>query len=207
VEVHIRSGVGRLDKVELSPEASQKVTEELNVELVNTIGGNNKQIYQAAIDASLKTDWQNLLLNLNKYLLKLGADRLPYYSLPPYVTANVEGFKPFIERFNNQPGNDKPYLLYLWNKCITETTGRQAGNLMLSVLGPVATVASRSYVYDPAAFLPNSGTLVVIYVIDAKTSEVVHIEQRVFSDITDGDALRAMASAISKFPIIDEKKK
>jgi len=207
VEVHIRSGVGRLDKVELSPEASQKVTEELNAELVNTLGGNNKQIYQAAIDASLKTDWQNLSTNLNKYVLKLNANRLQYYSLPPYITSNVEGFKPFIERFNNQQGNDKPYLLYVWSKCITQTTGRQVGNLILSGLAPVAAAGSYSLVYDPTAFLPNSGTLVVIYVIDAKTSEVVHIEQRVFSDITDGDALRAMASAIGKFPVIDEKKK
>jgi hypothetical protein len=207
VEVHIRSGLGRLDKVELSPEASQKVTDELNAELGKTLDGDNKQIYQAAIDASLKTDWRNLSADLNKYVLKLNANRLQYYSLPPYVSANVEGFKPFIERFNDQPGNDKPYLLYVWSRCITETTGRQVGNVMLSVLGPVVAVANPSYVYDPTAFLPNSGTLVVIYVIDAKTSEVVHIEPRVFSDITDGDALRAMASAIGKFPVIDEKKK
>lgn len=72
--------------------------------------------------------------------------------------------------------------------------------MIRSVLGPVATVTSQSYVYDLPAFLANSGAHVVIYVIDANTSKIAHIEQRVFSDITDGDALRAMAGATATFP-------
>ena len=49
--------------------------------------------------------------------------------------------------------------------------------------------------------------MVFIYVIDAKTSEVVHIEQRVFPDITNADALNALAAAVGKFPFMDEKLK
>jgi hypothetical protein len=207
VEVTIQSGLGRVVKFEQSPDDSRKVMEELNAALIKNISGTNKQIHQALIDGSMKTDWQNLSLNLNKYLLKLNPNRLQHYSLPPYVTANVEGFKPFIERYGNQPGNEKPYLVYVWNRCITETKGRQIGNLLLSGVGPAVSAVSRSYLYDPAAFLPNTATLVFIYVIDAKTSEVVHIEQRVFPDITNIDALNALAGAMGKFPVIDEKSK
>lgn len=159
------------------------------------------------IDGVLKTDWPDLSLDLNKYLLKLNPNRLQHYSLPPYVTANVKGFKPFIERYGNQPGNEKTYLVYVWNKCITETKGRQIGNLLLTAVGPAVSAVNRSYIYDPAAFLPNTATLVFIHVIDAKTSEVVHIEKRVFPDITNVDALRALADAIVKFPALDEKTK
>jgi len=207
VEVHIRSGVGRLDKVEFSPQSSRKVTEELNTELARTLASGSGQIHQVSIDASLQPDWQNIVTNLNAYLLQLNPTRLRYYSLPPYLNSKVGGFKPFIGRFSAQQGKDKPYFLYVWIKCIAETAGRKAGNILLSALGPVATVANRGYVYDPAAFLPNSGTLVVIHVIDAKSSEVVHIEQHAFADITDGEALRALAGAIGKYPVVEEKLK
>ncbi len=200
VEVHVRSGVGRLDKVEFSPQSSRNVTEELNRELAKTLAGGSGRIHRAAIDASLQPDWHKMTTNLNTYLLQLNPKRLRYYSLPPYLNSKVEGFKPFIASFGAEEGNDQPYLLYVWSKCITETAGRKVGNALLSALGPVATVASRGYVYDPAAFLPNSGTLVVIHVIDAKSSEVVHIEQHTFADITDGESLRALAGAIGTYP-------
>lgn len=212
VEVHVRTGVGRLDSLDLSPEASQKATDELTAEMLKSIGGNGSHIHPAAMDTPLKEQWQTLTANFNKYVLKLDANRLPYYSLPPYVTTNVEGFRPFLGRLADQPGNDRPYLLYVWSKCITESTGRQVGNVLFSILGAAtagySTAAGTGFqhIYDPSAFAPDSGTLVMMCVIDAKTSEVVHIEQRVFPDITDEDALKAMASAISTFPAVAAKK-
>lgn len=211
VEVHVRSGVGRLDSLDLSPEASQKAMDELTAEVLKSLAGNS-HIHPAAIDAPLKTDWQTLTPDFNKYVLKLDANRLPYYSLPPYITTNVEGFRPFLGRLAVQPGNDRPYLLYVWSKCITETAGRQVGNVLFSILGAAtagySTAAGTGFqhIYDPSAFAPDSGTLVMMCVIDAKTSEVVHIEQRVFPDITDEDALKAMASNISTFPAVAAKK-
>ncbi len=151
--------------------------------------------------------WPNLSSELNQYLLKLNPNRLQHYSLPPYAMADVKGLKTFIERYGNRPGNEKPYLVYVWSKCFTETKGRRTGNLLLSAVGPAVSSMNRSYVYDPAAFQPYSSTMVFIYVIDAKTSEVVHIEQRVFPDITNADALNALAAAIGKFPFMDEKLK
>jgi len=207
VEVTIQSGLGRVIEFEQSPDDSRKVMEELNAALIKNIGGPDKQIHQAQIDGVLKTDWLDLSLDLNKYLLKLNPNRLQHYSLPPYVTANVKEFKLFIEKYGNQSGNEKTYLVYIWNKCITETKGRQIGNLLLTAVGPAVSTVNRSYIYDPAALLPNTATLVFIHVIDAKTSEVVHIEKRVFPDITNVDALRALADAIVKFPALDEKTK
>ena len=207
VEVVVQSGLGRMVKFEQSPYDSRKVMEALNAALTAKIGGADQQVHQARIDDAVKTDWPNLSSELNQYLLKLNPNRLQHYSLPPYAMADVKGLKIFIERYGNRPGNEKPYLVYVWSKCFTETKGRQAGNLLLSAVGPAVSSMNRSYVYDPAAFQPYSSTMVFIYVIDAKTSEVVHIEQRVFPDITNADALNALAAAIGKFPFMDEKLK
>ena len=198
VEVIIHSGLGRLDKKEYSPEVSKKVTDDLTVELTKTCDGSNK-IRRAIMDDTQGKDWSTLTLEMHKYLSNLNAERLPYYSLPPYLNSNVNGFNTFINSYKKQAGIDSRYLLYMSNKCVTETTGRSVGNFVLAVMGTATAPANRGY-YDPSAFNPDSGTLVTWYVIDTKTSEVVHINQQVFPDITDADYLKKLASVVGKFP-------
>jgi hypothetical protein len=211
VEVYIHSGVGRLDKTEYSQEVSKKVEDGLNSELERAVETEHKKIQRLALDESRTNDWKTLSENLNKYLLKLNAQRLAYYSLPPYLASNVEGIKPFLDQLPVSTPDGNTYLLYIYGKCVSETSGRKVGNVLLSLLGAAAMGVSQAtgsgfqYIYDPTAFNPDSGTLAVIYVIDAKTSEVVHIEQRVFPDITDPDELKKMASVVCKFPYIDKK--
>lgn len=211
VEVHVRSGVGALGKREYSPEVSRKIADELNAELSKTLGSGDKSIRQLVLDESLKNSWQGLSSGLNEYFLRLDAKRLSYYSLPPYVTGKVEGFKPVIEKLKNQPEGDSRHLIYLWAKCITETSGRKAGNVALAIFGAAAKgVGAAAYgvsiPYNPAAFNPDSGTLVTLYVIDPKTSEVLYMDHQVFEDITDPDELRNMVSRIIDFPDMDKKK-
>ncbi len=198
VEVIIHSGLGRMDKKEYSPEVSKKVTDDLTVELTKTCDGNNK-IRRAIMDDTQGKDWSTLTKEMHKYLSNLNAERLPYYSLPPYLNSNVDGLNTFINSYKKQAGIDSRYLLYMSSKCVTETTGRSVGNFVLSVMGAANETASRGY-YDPAAFNPDSGTLVTWYVIDTKTSEVVYIKQQVFPDITDANYLKKLASVVCKFP-------
>jgi len=210
VEVAIHSGVGRLDKKEFSPEASRKVSDDLNTTLSKAVGTGTAKIQMAKIDAPGMAQWQALTGNLNQYLLKLQPGRLPYYSLPPYIAANVVGIKPLLEQIPGQNQDENTYLLYVYGKCISETSGRKVGNIMLGIMGGAtqgyAAASHTAFYYDPDAFNPDSGTMALIYVIDAKTSEVVHIEQRLFSDITDGDALSQMADSVSAFPELDKRK-
>ncbi|HEX8948552.1 MAG TPA: hypothetical protein VF790_06295 [Dissulfurispiraceae bacterium] len=211
VEVHVRSGVGALGKLEYSPEASKKVADELDTELAKALGSGKDIRLLASFDEPMKNNWQKLSADLNKYLLKLDAKRLSYYSFPPLIAGNVEGFKVIMENLGDRTEGDGQYLIYLWCKCITETKGRKVGNIALAIFGAAAQGASRaaygvSIPYNPSAFNPDSGTLVAMYVIDAKTSEVLYIDHRVLSDITDPDALKSMVSGIASFPNTDKKK-
>lgn len=204
VEVIIHSGLGKLDKKEYSSEASQKVTTGLNAELAKTCDNGNNQLRLSVMDDTQGKDWSSLTLSLNKYLSKLNAKRLPYYSMPPYLSSNVNGFKTFITGYKKKAKIDSRYLVYMWSKCVTETKGRLAGNFAMAILGGVAKTDAqargRSFYYDPSAFDPDSGTLVTWYVIDTKTSEVVYINQQVFPDITDADYLKNLAGVVGKFP-------
>lgn len=199
VEVLIHSGLGRLDKKEYSPEVSKKVTDDLNAEIAKTCDSNS-QIRRVVMDKTQDQGWSTLTLEIHKYLSKLNAERLPYYSLPPYLSSNVDGFKTFINSYKKQSPIDSRYLLYMSSKCVTETKGRLIGNFFLSVAGTTMANTGRGGYYDPSAFNPDSGTLVTWYVIDTKTSEVVYIDQQVFPDITDADYLNKLASAVGKFP-------
>ncbi len=207
VEVIIHSGLGKLDKKEYSPEASQKTTNDLNAELAKTCDNGNNQLRRSVMDDAQGKDWSSLTLSMNKYLSKLNAKRLPYYSVPPYLSSNVDGFKTFINSYKKKAKIDSRYLLYMWSKCVTETKGRLAGNFAMALLGSATKGYSDargiSFYYDPSAFDPDSGTLVTWYVIDTKTSEVVYINQQVFPDITDVDYLKKLASVAGKFPEIN----
>lgn len=208
VEVHIHSGVGRLDKTEYSAPASQMITEGMTNEVAKVVNGTNKQLSRAVLDETLLKDWREMSAELNAYLLKLNENRLAYYSLPPLVNAQVKGFQPFLEKLAQQ-GNTAPHLVYVWNKCVSETTGRKVGNVMLAILGGVAqgggAAMGMAFYYDPTAFNPDSGTLTVVFVIDAKTSEVVHMERRVYPDIMHEAALKRVATILGKFPQGEEK--
>jgi len=212
VEVVIHSGVGRMDKMEQSSEKSKVVSEQFYTELIKAIGqNNNKQISHLAIlEESLKNDWETLLSDLKDYILKLNIERLNYYSLPPFITAKVEGFETLIDRIKEEVEveSDNTYLLFIWGKCISETKGRKAGNIIFSILGPAVAAANPAAIYDPTAFESSTGTTMVLFVIDAKTSEVLFIEPKTFShfDITNCDHLKKVANTISMFPNIDKKK-
>lgn len=210
LEVIIHSGIGRMDKMEKSSEKSKVVSEQFYSEFIKAIDqNNNKQIRHLAIfEESIKNDWEKFSSELNDYILKLSIERLNYYSSPPFITAKVEAFETLIDRIKEEVESDNTYLLYIWGKCISETKGRKAGNIIFSILGPTVAAANPSAIYDPAAFGSSTGTTIVLFVIDAKTSEVLFIEPRYLNyDITDFDSLLKAVSIISRFPVIDNKER
>lgn len=212
VEVHIHSGVGNLEKIKLSPDRSEKVSEELYNEIAKVLGTNSEQRIKCpeALSEPSKSSWENVRTGLKKYVSKLSSTRLNYYSYPPYIKTQVEGFKNFSGKLNKQAGGDSPYLLYVGGKCISETTGRKVGSIAVVLLGAAAqgaAMAMHTYTYIPMyEYNPDSGTLIVLYVIDAKTSEVLYIEQRFFPDITNANALHEAAATLSLFPNIPKDK-
>lgn len=205
-EVSVRSGVGRTGSREYSAELSKKIADSLNAELTNLLRDGKKPMRRPCQqEEKYSREWSVCTRELNEYLFTLDPARLAYYGMPPFVKGKVAGFEQLVDRLE-QIGTKNPYLLYVHAKCITETTGRKVGNFFASILGAgMAGTGSMPY-YDPTAFNPDSGTLVTLYVLDSKTTEVLHIEQRVFDDITDEEYLKAMAANIGAFPKIEEKK-
>jgi len=205
VEVIIHSGIGRMDKKEYSLEISKKVTGDLNGALARAF--NNSQSKQVSVSTgSLEKDWEALSGNVKTYLLKLNYKRLNYYSLPPYINSKVPAFKSFSETAKGQTGSDPSYLIYIWARCISETKGRKIGNIFVGTAAAARASIRPAFYYDPSAFNPDSGTMAVIYVIDANTSEVLYIEPRDFGyDITDPDDLNKVADILSKFPNIEKR--
>lgn len=209
VEVHEHSGVGRLDKIEFSEKLTNKVAPMMQNEIASMVGGEGCSLQMVEMDDLLKASWQPLIPELNNYVKKLDGRRLHYYSLPPLATDNVKGLDSFLENYRRENEDHPPYLLYVWTKCVSETKGRVAGNIALSILGGATqgyhAAVGTTFVWDPSAFNPSSGTLVMLYVIDVETSEVVYIEKYGFSDITDENALKNAVAKVSNFPVIEEK--
>lgn len=208
-EVHVHSGVGRLDKIEESAELSGKLTGEMNSALIAGARGN--AAFKALSDVwtvEEKGEWQDLVIRTNRYLRTLDPKRLSYYSDPPYISNTVPGIAQFLQKIKAKQGKETRYVLYVTAKCVTETSGRKAGNIALALLGAASQGASRAAYgftpyYDYSAFQPDSGTLAVLYVIDADTSEVLHIEHRTYDDVTDIDVLQKMADSLARFPHLD----
>ncbi|MCX5844380.1 MAG: hypothetical protein NT022_11680 [Deltaproteobacteria bacterium] len=114
--------------------------------------------------------------------------------------------KSFSETAKGQTGSDPSYLIYIWARCISETKGRKIGNIFVGTAAAARASIRPAFYYDPSAFNPDSGTMAVIYVIDANTSEVLYIEPRDFGyDITDPDDLNKVADILSKFPNIEKR--
>lgn len=175
--VIIHSGVGNLDKYTPSPEASNHANSRLN-----------KLIYEGSDSAISVYPLQrnqleqcmaykdSLPYELKEYLLTLNMERLKYYPLP----ANI---KPYTEMFGDFRSSEdsltNDYYICLWIKCISETKGRVAGNILASFGAAVTSGASTAYgttfCYDPTAFNLDSGSKLVYFVIDPITLEVVDI--------------------------------
>jgi hypothetical protein len=206
VEVFIHTGAGRLGKQKFSAELSKTVANNFFAELTNVFKTNDRvKLPPASVDP-LTAEWSDISTPLTTYLKTLKVKRLNYYGTPPYIEEEVEGFKVFTEKLNGQSESNPPYLLYIWSKCISETKGRKTANLLLGVLGAAMSGLNSTYIYDPSAFNPTSGTLVVLYVIDAVTSEVLYIEPRYFRvDISKEKRLKQVAGLIGQFPSIDQK--
>lgn len=208
MEVIIHSGVGRLDKKTLSPELSDEVSTKLQVELSGALQQNRQFVIPDYSQQSLLEDWSSFSDGFKDNIIKFNVKRLNYYSRPPYIGSQVSGFKEFIDNLKKCTGNDIKYLLYIWGKCISETKGRKTGNIILSILGAAVQGINPSVFYDPSAFTPDSGTLVVLYVIDAGTSEVLYIEPRYFDrDISKVKGLNEVVKVLCRFPGIDQKVK
>ncbi len=208
IEVTIHSGIGRLDKRKKSPEISQRVSKEFLFKFNKVLKNNNQIIRLNYEDQNFLKLWAEMSPEIRKNIQKINIKRLKYYGSPPFIKTNINKLL-----LDNEITISPDYFLYVLGKCTSETKGRKIGNIFMSILGAAHSGAMQGAYgittsHDPSAFYPDSGTMILFYVIDAKSSEILHIIP-VFSglDITKEKKIDKLISRISTFPNINKKKK
>jgi hypothetical protein len=198
IEVLIHSGVGALDKREHSESESHRVSEAMDTQLRAWLTQHSSRIQlDPVLNSALQQQWRIFVNALRSWIEKVKAERLPYYSRPLIIKEKVEGFSAFIKQIGTSFTEQKLFLLYVHGRCISETASRRFGNAFLS---PLATL---KFGGPQAAYASDTGTTLFFYIIDAQTTELLHIEQYTFPhNATVDEQLRSLVEAIGKLPRI-----
>lgn len=202
VELQMRTGVGALGHLEPAPLAAARLSEELRDALESRLGAGRGRMRPAWTDGPEVLDgWDGINGGLHDVLRKLRLDMIPYLPRPPLLDP-VEGFAEMREMV--RPEEVPPsHLLYVWCRAVSETKSRKIGNVVSMLAGGVVEGYNPSYasVSNPAVFTPSSGAVLLFYVIDAATSEVVTlVPYPIHGDLTHDDAVGQVAELIARFP-------
>ncbi len=184
----LHKGVGNLDRYERSDELSREAADSINKKL-KTIGLTDHQQYISYEYFPDLSEWNKSSNILSEYLLKLKAELLMYYPLPPAIPENdLRLMTSLLDAYHLSPLIDTTgkLLVYIWCKSIKPTTGRIAGNIAANLAsGVVQGIGMTSYSYDPNAFNIDSSTLWIIFVIEPEKGRIIHISQHTMPfDIT-----------------------
>jgi len=205
VELQMKTGVGAVGHLEPAPLEAERLTGLLRTELAERLAGSGGRL-QAAWSASpqLLDAWGQVAAPLHDVLRKLRPGLLAYRSLPPLLD-EVDAFAKVRQAVRPEDGDGR-YLLYVWCRAVTETKGRKVGNVLAMLAGAVVEGVNPSYasISNPAVFAPSSGAMLLFYVIDAATSEVVLIvPYQVDADLTKERSMAAVSDLISRFPNLE----
>ena len=186
VEFVWHKGVGALDKYETDDEQSAKCAEELFRAL--TGASFLMPLQTAKVLPSFRIAQNNAL---KECLFALNPAYLNFYPEPVLLDAFVraEDLQIIDEQFNT---SDVKYLVYVYCKTVRPTAGRIVGNIAAGSLAPVFVPY-----YNPAVFYRDNSTLVLFYIIDPKTHEVVGIRQIVkYYDIYKSEQIQKLAEEV-----------
>ncbi len=205
IDITIRSGVGNIIKLRHSDELSRQIADSIYSLLQRP--ANNTEANFPPLKYS-QTLWNKNDPALRKYLLTLNGAKLPYYTYPPSILPFVKGDTALLKEFRNAIRSyNKPYLVYVWAKCIKESTGRIIGNIAMTVAAAgvqgynQAMYGSYSPAWDPSAFALQTGTKIVYFVIDPETFEVVRIGQKYHEyDLTSAKYIKTFVNEILQYP-------
>lgn len=181
----IHKGVGNLDKYVRSDELSKAISDSLDTKL-KTVRLSDRVNY---ISNSLFPDlsgWQRSSDSLSSFLLKLKAELLLYYPLPPSIPEkDLNTMTSLIETWRLSPMKDTTHklLVYIWCKSIEPTKGRVVGNIATNIAsGAVHGYESAAYghsltPYDPQAFALDYSTIWMVFLIEPEKGRIINISQ------------------------------
>ncbi len=205
-DVIIVSGVGSFVKYTYNHDISVSSAEKLNKLLAAEKGKYCQRFSNDALPAAYK---DSIPQDLKKYLLGLKAYRLKYYAYPPVISSFIKenGNLPLPDTMDQKAEN---YYLFVWLKTVSETSGRKIGNAALGVAGAAVSgynAASGNYMYyNPDAFSSSDQTLIMFFVVDPETLEVMRIDQYTTSFLVNKEKeIPQLAKLILSYPQMFEK--
>jgi|WetSurMetagenome_2_1015567.scaffolds.fasta_scaffold00276_31 hypothetical protein len=181
----IHKGVGNLDKYVRSDELSKAISDSLDTKLKT--GRHSERVnYISNSHFPDLSSWQRSSDSLSSFLLKLKAELLMYYPLPPAIPEkDLSMMTSLIDTYRLTPMKDTipKLLVYIWCKSIEPTKGRVVGNIAANVAsGAVQGYESAAYghsltPYDPQAFALDYSTIWMVFVIEPEKGRIINISQ------------------------------
>jgi len=181
-------GSGGFQRYEYSDKDSKKIKEDF----MKDISAKNKPfLYLLNVDGknackAYKDSLPNEIIN---YLSDISAKRLNYYAKPPSLDSLVRKCGDIRDALQNHPAvNNHQYFVCMSAKCISQTAGRVVGEIFL-------TAASSSHI--PTM---DTGTTLTLYIIDAKTLEVVHVNTTFYKqNMAKPEDLKEVNDAVTNY--------
>jgi len=181
-------GSGSFQRYEYSEKDSRKIREDYMKEVS---ARNNPPLYllNVAGKDGCKAYKDSLPNEMADYLADINAKRLNYYSKAPSLDSLIRKHGDLREALQSPPlANNHQYFVCISAKCIAQTAGRVVGEIFL-------TAASSSYVATM-----DTGTTLSLYIIDAKTLEVVHVNSTFYKqNMAKPNDLKAVNDAVTKY--------
>jgi hypothetical protein len=181
-------GSGSFQRYEYSEKDSKKIREDYMKEVSSR---NNPPLYLLNIEGKngCKAYKDSIPNEMSDYLAEINAKRLNYYAKAPSIDSLTRKFGDIRETLQNHAlANNHQYFVCISAKCVAQTAGRVVGEIFL-------TAASSSYVATM-----DTGTTLSLYVIDAKTLEVVHVNNTFYKQNMAKPAdLKEVNDAVTKY--------
>jgi hypothetical protein len=163
-------GAGAFDRYEPDVQVAKKIKENLIKNITEANKSSFCMLNMEGKDAC-KSYRDSLPEDIFNYLFNLSEKRLNYYPSPASIEAFINKNGNIREALKNHPAvNSHCYFVCLFGKSISATAGRMVGQALLT---------SSSSSYSPTT---DSGTTLNIFIIDAETLEVVHINKMFYKE-------------------------
>ena len=202
VDLQMKTGVGAVGHLEPAPLEAERLTGLLREQLAGRLAeGDGRLLAAWPGSPQLLETWDKVVAPLHKTLRGLRPGLVAYRPRPPLLD-EVEAFAEARRSLGPDDGDGR-YLLYVWCRAVSETKGRKAGNVLAMLAGAVVEGVNPTYasISNPAVFNPSSGVIVLFYVVDPVTSEVVLIvPYQVDADLTKQRSIAAVGDIIAGFP-------
>lgn len=187
-------------------EATQAASETVTNQLLRL----RTRLTKLELSESASLQWQAMNPQLRETVNGIDAALLPYQPRPLLIESGRVGFAPLRTTLKSEsPGGAGPFFLYLSGVCNVDTAERTAkkaaadvaGFLLQGITGSMSAARvpmATPYFHDSRLATPSGETQLQMAVIDAASSEVLHVDRLVIADCTQPEAFESGLVEVAK---------